>query len=252
MAFVTGATQDPMIGLRAFRASAMLSPGYENEIWTQYNMFFPQVRLEVAPMFGIRYIVYPTEINPGYWEPDPVRPNFKRLAFTEGLGLWEMEGVPGFTYLSDNVTAVPGEAEASAWIEDLTWEEVRAYPAVVEAPASSVEGISRGPDGTSPGSANVLAYTPGHIAIRTQAQREALLVVAESFYPGWRATLDGQPVEILRANYISQGVVVPEGEHTVELRYEPDSFRYGALLSLAGLAGLAGLIVWWRRGARQT
>jgi uncharacterized membrane protein YfhO len=115
-----------------------------------------------------------------------------------------------------------------------------------------VDGIARSPDGASPGSANVIDYTPGHISIQTDAQRPALLVVAEGYYPGWHATLDGQPVEILRANYISQGVVVPAGKHTVELKYEPDSFRNGAILSLLGLLGLGGLIIWWWRGARQT
>ncbi|MGA7730730.1 MAG: YfhO family protein [Chloroflexia bacterium] len=243
--------QDAMTGERTFQAASMLGPGYERTVQTQYNMILPHIRPEVAPIFGIRYIVYPQQTNPGYWDPDPARPNFKRLAFTEGLGLWEIEGVPGFTYLSDNVEVVSGEPESARWIRNLTWEKVRAYPAVVEAPASSVAGISRSPDGTSPGSANVLIYTPGHITIQTEAQRPALLVVAESYYPGWHATLDGQPTQVLRTNYISQGVAVPVGTHTIDLRYEPDSLRNGALLSLVGLLGLAGLALWWRRGARQ-
>jgi hypothetical protein len=239
-----------MISRRAYRASMLLSPEYHEDIWTQYNMFLPRVRPEVAPIFGIRYIVYPAGANPSYWEPDPARPRFNRLAFTEGLGLWEIEGVPGFAYLSDNVQAVPNEVEARAWIDGLTWEKVRAYQAMVEAPASSVAGIERSPDGGSPGSSNVLSYAPGHIAVETTAHRPALLVVAESYYPGWHATIDGQPAEILRANYISQGVVVPAGKHTVELKYEPESFRNGALLSVAALAGLAGLTFWWRRQRR--
>ncbi len=88
------------------------------------------------------------------------------------------------------------------------------------------------------------AGIPGHIKLRTNALRPALLVVAESWYPGWRATIDGQPVEVLRANYLSQGVVVPTGAHTVEMEYSPDSFRYGQMLSLVALLLLAPLAVW--------
>jgi uncharacterized membrane protein YfhO len=74
--------------------------------------------------------------------------------------------------------------------------------------------------------------------------RQSLLVVAESYYPGWRATIDGHPVNILRANYLSQGLAIWPGKHVVEFKYEPGSFRYGALISLAGLASLAALGAW--------
>jgi uncharacterized membrane protein YfhO len=77
--------------------------------------------------------------------------------------------------------------------------------------------------------------------------RPSLLVVAESYYPGWRATVDGQPAPILRANYLSQGLVMPQGKHIVQVSYEPDSFKYGALISLVGLVGLLGLVGWARR-----
>lgn len=64
----------------------------------------------------------------------------------------------------------------------------------------------------------------------------ALLLVSELHYPGWRATVDGEPVELLRANIALRAVLVPPGDHVVEMRYEPTSFRYGALLSLGALA----------------
>jgi hypothetical protein len=240
-----------MISERAYSAARLLSPEFEKEVYTWYNMFLPNIKLEIAPMFGIRYIVYPKDILPVYWEPDPTRPTFKRLAFTEGLGLWEMEGVPGFTYLSDNLAVVPGEHEAAQWLRDLTWEKLRDYPALVEASPGEVASITRSSDGTSPGSTSVTSYTPGHIVVQADARRTSLLVVSESFYPGWRASIDGRPTGILRANYLSQGIIVPEGKHTVELSYEPGSVRYGALISLAGLFGLAALVIWSRRGSRR-
>jgi uncharacterized membrane protein YfhO len=66
--------------------------------------------------------------------------------------------------------------------------------------------------------------------------------VAESYYPGWKATLDGRPVEIFRANYLSQGVVVPQGVHRVVFDYQPESFRYGAIISVLSIAGI--LVMW--------
>ncbi|HUS14917.1 MAG TPA: YfhO family protein, partial [Chloroflexia bacterium] len=157
-------------------------------------------------------------------------------------------GVPGFAYLSDRVQVTAGEPAAAAWMAGATWAQTRSYPAVVEAAPATVSAVQPGPAGESPGNVTVPQYTPGHIQVVTNATRPALLVLAESLAPGWRATLDGHPVDILRTNYLSQGVVVPAGTHTVELRYFPDSLLYGGLVSGAGLLGFVALIVWaWRR-----
>lgn len=76
---------------------------------------------------------------------------------------------------------------------------------------------------------------------RTRAEREAVLVVADSFDPGWLATVDGNAVPILPAWGVVRCVVVPAGAHVVEMRYRPRSFRIGVGLSLAGwlIAGWA-------------
>jgi hypothetical protein len=242
--------QDPMISARAFQAAVRIDPDLPKSPWTAYNMYLHYARMGLASLLGMRYFIYPTDTNPNNPpEPDPGRPNFKRLAFKDGLGLWEAEGVPGFTYLSDRVQAVATGDAALDWMQARSWVEVRAYPAVVEAAPQVIAGIRPGGAGESPGSTTILNYTPGVVRIQAEATRPALLVVAESWYPGWRATLDGQAAPILRANYLSQGVVVPAGRHVVELRYQPDSFTIGAALSgLAALAGLA-LVVWAVRGS---
>lgn len=70
--------------------------------------------------------------------------------------------------------------------------------------------------------------------------RERLFVISEIFYPeGWTARLNGEPVNILQTNYFLRGVVVPAGEHTLELRFEPISHRAGTWIT-----GLAALLVY--------
>lgn len=244
--------QEPMFTERALQASLMLDPDYRTDAWNRYNMSMHDIRLQVAPMLGIRYFVFPNNIDPN--NPavaDSTRPPLKKLADSDGLGLWEAEGVPGFAYLSDNITTEPDEASARNWMSTTTWTQTRAYASMIEAPLDAISTIQPSSDGSSPGAVSVDEYTPGHIRLTANAQRPSLLVVSESYYPGWHATLDGQPVQILRANYLSQGIVVPAGQHTIEMKYEPDSFRNGALLSVAGLLGLAGLFIWARRKPTQ-
>lgn len=240
--------QDPMLTQRAYRAALMLDPDMRDSIWTEYNMFLTDLRLPVAPLLGVQYFIFPAGRDPNLpGLTDKTVPQFTRLAYKEGLGLWKAEGVPGFTYLSDNIAVAANEREALSWMNNLDWTKTRSYPALVEANASEVSNISYDPSGSSPGSTSVLEYTPGHIKIRVEARHNALLVVAESWYPGWRATLDGNPVGVLHTNYLSQGVVVPAGTHTVDLEYSPGAFKYGALLSGLSLLGLVGLGVWARR-----
>ncbi|MBI2503735.1 MAG: hypothetical protein HYW07_10955, partial [Candidatus Latescibacteria bacterium] len=89
----------------------------------------------------------------------------------------------------------------------------------------------------------------GLVSLKTRADGARLLLIAENFFPNWQATVDGQPAEILRADYVWQAVYVPAGEHQVELRYHSrvvSLSRWAALLSLLVLAGVAA---WdWRKG----
>jgi hypothetical protein len=76
---------------------------------------------------------------------------------------------------------------------------------------------------------------PGRIIHQISTDTPALLILSEPHYPGWQATVDGQPAPILRADYVLRAVPVPAGEHTVELRFQPLSFTIGLLVSLSAL-----------------
>jgi uncharacterized membrane protein YfhO len=63
------------------------------------------------------------------------------------------------------------------------------------------------------------------LTYEVQADEAGVLVFSEIFYPiGWKASVDGQETPIMRANYLLRAIEVPQGKHTIELRFEPDSF----------------------------
>jgi hypothetical protein len=98
-----------------------------------------------------------------------------------------------------------------------------------------------------PGQIELLTDEPGWFEIATNTPDRQLLVVAESFHPGWQAVVDGQSVPVLRVNRDFLGCVVAAGQHRVELRFRPVSLRLGAMLSSLGLGlivGLLGLTQW--------
>ena len=63
----------------------------------------------------------------------------------------------------------------------------------------------------------------------------ALLVLSDSFFPGWEALVDGTRAPIVCADYAFRGVALAAGEHRVEFRYRPRSFRAGVALAAGGL-----------------
>ena len=111
----------------------------------------------------------------------------------------------------------------------------------------SVLSWSQSDDGT----VTIESYEPERISMRTVGSRAALVVLTDAFYPGWRATVDGENTPILRANLNFRGIAVPAGEHVIEMRYAPSSLRLGFALASIGAAGAA---LAWRRGGgdRQT
>lgn len=96
------------------------------------------------------------------------------------------------------------------------------------------EGQAGAPDSV-PRPPEVLSDRIDHLRVRTNADHEAILVVADTDDPGWRASIDGKAAEILPAWGLVRAVVVPPGAHFVEMAYRPASFARGGLLSLLGL-----------------
>jgi len=89
-----------------------------------------------------------------------------------------------------------------------------------------------------PSTAVIGAENPQHLEITVDAAADGYLVLLDTFYPGWQATVDGQPAPIYRADYIARAVFVSAGKHAVVFDYRPFWFWLGV-----GLAVGFGLIV---------
>ncbi len=107
-----------------------------------------------------------------------------------------------------------------------------------EAPAASI-----GPGGA----AQIVRYEDEEVAVTLADSAGGILVLSDTYYPGWRAFVDGVEHPILRANHVFRAVVVPPGAKEVVFSYRPDSFRYGLLVSVAAAALWLGLAWGGRR-----
>ncbi len=90
-----------------------------------------------------------------------------------------------------------------------------------------------------PGTVAVTRYEGGHIIMKAQPAGNALLVLGEKFFRGWKATVDGKATEIHPVNHILRGVYLTPGMHTVEFVYDPLPFKVGKWITLASFAFFA-------------
>ena len=86
----------------------------------------------------------------------------------------------------------------------------------------------------------IVSRTPDRIVMKIARREQAWLVAAQTWYPGWKARLNGEETPVLRANYAFQAVEIPPGSWTLELSFEPQSWRLG--LWIAGLAAGLGAL----------
>jgi hypothetical protein len=98
--------------------------------------------------------------------------------------------------------------------------------------------------------ARIVSLSPRRILLDTASQDGDLLVLTDSYYPGWMGKVDGNRSPVYRANYLFRAIYVPPGRHEVEFIYRPMSFYVGLVLSLLGLAVMAVCIAFSRRKRR--
>ncbi|UCH77504.1 MAG: YfhO family protein [Candidatus Coatesbacteria bacterium] len=257
---------DPSTGGRVFSSGYSLGPDkhlglgliHENThaIWG-YDLLVPRASLRPAAavkVFELLEDLYTTGRDPGggrFPRPSaPARQLFRTYGFryfvqlNPWLGAGEVTRSyfpPYFVYedagAAPRARAVPEYLLASSDREALTLLQSEdfnphRYVVLAEQPASF--------EPTSPPPPEVELTRSTALEATCRAAGPALLVLDELFYPGWRATVDGRPAEIYRANLISRAVVVPAGPHTVEFRFVPVSFYVGLAISVVSWAVVLG------------
>ena len=95
--------------------------------------------------------------------------------------------------------------------------------------------------------ANIVSYEPNRVRIDVKTNKPAILFLSDNYYPGWKAYVDGNPTKILRADYTFRALAVPEGNYMVEFKFQPESFKYGLIMSGSGILIMIALWIFARK-----
>jgi hypothetical protein len=107
-------------------------------------------------------------------------------------------------------------------------EELKKFMPTVTVPTTDSIDINRS-------SIRLVEYQPNMLLYKSNADSDKFAVFAEIYYPkGWHVSIDGQDAKIVRANYILRAMLIPAGEHTIEFRFDPESYRITENIAWSG------------------
>ncbi|MEA2417824.1 MAG: hypothetical protein QOE60_30, partial [Thermoleophilaceae bacterium] len=150
-------------------------------------------------------------------------------------------------FLVGSQQVLPDDEQAYAAVTSASFEPRSV--AVTHEPAPGVAQAAGVP--AASGTAQIGDYEDERVVVSATAERPSLLVLTDSWAPGWKAKVDGRDADVQRVDYLIRGVAVPAGEHTVEFRYAPATWTWGWIVSLLTLLGLvAAVLLGWRRARR--
>lgn len=184
----------------------------------------------VWEVFAVKYIFTDAEALP--IASDLIGRDYPHL---KTLNLHRLNDPRPFALLMYQYEVIPDNESSRAHLNDPNFDPRRVVILDENPPITLTDAPAEGE------MVQITRYTPERIEIDVTAPQNALLSVALVDYPGWRAEIDGETVDILRAYSAMTAIPIEAGEHVVTLTYDPTSYRLGAIISLITWVGCAGL-----------
>jgi hypothetical protein len=187
-------------------------------------------------LLGVRYVLAPPDlaVDPAHWE---------RVAGTRAPLYRNRREIPR-AFLADGYAVATGD-DARRRLRDARLDFRREV--LLETEPAAPDRPERAPAPEAVGSARITEYAHERVTIESDAPGRRWLVLSDTWYPGWRATVDGAAVPIARANFAFRAVPLAAGRHRVVFEYAPASFRAGLAISAGALVILG---IWTIAGAR--
>lgn len=216
--------------------------------WTIFNL--PNNRSALTDLAGVSYLIVPRSADTTL-EQDPVVPLFRSM---KGISVYRNQAALPRARVVHQTIVVDSTNEAVKRLSALTAGLVHVTGTPL-ASAVLLEPVSHGErprvlTGGPPTPAHFVVDEPDEVVLAIDSPEAGYLVLADTHYPGWRATVDGKEQPIYPANVGFRAVPVGPGHHTIAFHYRPASFRAGVACSVAGLLACLAILFGARAGRR--
>ncbi len=195
-------------------------------------------------LMNVKYLVSP----PG-WFPDATLQNLE-LVYDKEMRIYLNKTVLPRAIAVNRWIVANSDQEAVRLLSDPEFDPART--AVVQNPEPStktVEQLASIPMRTDDSAALVtlVSYRSEKIVIQANTANDAVLLLSDTYYPGWRCAIDGENVPIFIADFLFRGIHLPPGNHEIVFSYEPQSFIWGLRISWLAAFGIIASAVAMRK-----
>ena len=168
---------------------------------------------------------------------------FEKVGSYEGISLYKNKVAFPRAYLVGGISLFE---ESQALFTHMRKEEFKPGQQVAALHTDALAASTKHLPEATPiqGTATITSYRSTEVVIEVDAKQDCILVLADTYFPGWHVTIDDTPSTIFPAYYAFRGVTIPEGQHTLRFTYWPRSLSIGLILSFIGMA--LGLLIAWR------
>jgi hypothetical protein len=207
--------------------------------YAEGSEFDPPLDLRLADLLNLKYIVTGPQTDL------PV--NHFRWLYDREVRVYENLQVMPRAFFVEDFETVSNLSVAMAKLRSSAFDP-RQVVLLEQAPEGMMSESVHETEGVS-AEVSVVTYKPQEVLVMVKSPNSGFLVLSDTYYPGWKATVDGQPSTILRANGTMRAVFVTAGEHWVRFVFEPFTFRVGLLISISAavLAAILVVIGFFRR-----
>lgn len=192
---------------------------------------------DALPLLNVKYLLLP--------RPMRLNPQFFELVYSDGMAIYRYTACePRALAVFDTRVSDPASILNAVRSGRFDPQEVL----LLEEPPAAMAGTeTHTTDTNANSSVRFTIYQADEVAIEASLPRPGFLLLLDTYFPGWIATVNGQPTKIYRADYNFRAVSLPAGESTVRFVYRPNSLRLGLALSATGGLVLIGAWLWSRK-----
>jgi len=217
------------------------APGNAITVWAKSNLHYTEGTLS----YGGDLLAGGLWFDFDYERPD----GFEVVAQTDTYSIYHFKGSLSRYFSVGNGIAAKTNAQMWEMISDTSFNP--SQDVILNLEQADTAPLASGDEYAA---VQALTEQPTSITLHVSRSTPGYLVLAKTFYPGWKAIVNGVAQPVLRANYAFSAVRLNAGESEVVYYYDPDSLRYGLLITASSMAVSVLLVAVWliRRNRKST